>query len=116
MHHIRLSLRAAALILLVAATPAAAASFPVVVRAILNAQSDGRIANMGPDQKARMIECVISALSGVPNGQKRLVAEGATLDEQTDRFGDLVNADRAKWKQAIAKACASIAMGGSSND
>jgi len=100
----------------IAATPAAAAGFPAVVRAILNAQTDGRIANMGPDQKARMIDCVISALNGVPNGQKRNVAEGATLDEQTDRFGDLVNADRAKWKQAIAKACSSIAMGGSSND
>jgi hypothetical protein len=55
-------------------------------------------------------------LSGLPNGRKRYIVEGSTLDEQQDRFGEVVEADRAKWKQAIAKACSSIAMGGSSND
>jgi hypothetical protein len=97
-------------------TKAEAATFPGVVRQILDSQTDGRLARMGPNQRARMTDCVISALSGLPNGQKRYIVDGSTLDEQQDRFGEVVEADRAKWKQAIARACSSIAMGGSSND
>ena len=101
---------------LAGAPEAQAASFPTVVRQVLDSQTDGRLARMGPDQRSRMTDCVISALSGLPNGRKRYIVEGSTLDEQQDRFGEVVEADRAKWKQAIAKACSSIAMGGSSND
>jgi hypothetical protein len=101
---------------LAGAPQAEAATFPGVVRQILDSQTDGRLARMGPDQRSRMTDCVISTLSGLPNGQKRYIVEGSTLDEQQDRFGEVVEADRAKWKQAIAKACSSIAMGGSSND
>jgi len=101
---------------MLAAPAAEAASFPSVVRAVLDSQTEGRIAQMGRDQRARMTDCVIGALSGLPNGKKRYIVEGATLDEQQDRFGEVVQEDRAKWKQAIAKACSSIAMGGSSED
>jgi hypothetical protein len=96
--------------------PAAAASFPAVVRAVLDAQTDGRLASMGPDQRARMTDCVIAALAGLPGGKKRYIAEAASLDEQTDRFGEVVQEDRAKWKQKIAAACSEIALEKRHND
>ena len=99
-----------------AATGASAASFPQVVRAVLDAQTDGRLANMGPDQRARMTDCVIATLAGLPGGKKRYIVEGASLDEQQDRFGEVVQEDRAKWKQKIATACSKIAVESTSND
>ena len=57
--------------------PAAAASFPSVVRSILDAQTDGRLAKMGAEQRARMTDCVIATLNGLPNGKKRYIVEGA---------------------------------------
>lgn len=95
---------------------AAAADFPSVVRKVLDSQTDGRLASMGAEQRARMTDCVVSTLSGLPGGRKRYVVEGASLDEQEHRFGEVVNEDRAKWKQAIARACSSIAMGRGSDD
>ena len=93
-----------------AAPTASAASFPAVVRAVLNSQTDGRLASMGPDQRLRMTDCVIATLAGLPGGKKRYVVEGASLDEQQDRFGEVVQEDRAKWKQKIAAACSKIAV------
>jgi hypothetical protein len=101
---------------LLLATPAAAASFPTVVRNILDAQTDGRLAKMGRDQRARMTDCVIATLAGLPGGKKRYITEGATLDEQQDRFGEVVQEDRAKWKQKIATACSKIAVESTSTD
>ena len=97
--------------LAIGATPAAlAASFPTVVRAILDGQTDGRLAKMAPDQRARMTDCVIATLAGLPSGKKRFVVEGANFEEQEHRFGEVVQEDRAKWKQKIAAACAKIAI------
>jgi hypothetical protein len=96
---------------LLGAPTAGAAEFPAVVRAILNSQTDGRLASMGTSQRARMTDCVVAALSGVPNGRKRFVVEGKDLDEQEHRFGQVVLENQAQWKKAIARACASIAMG-----
>ena len=93
-----------------AASAASAASFPAVVRAVLDAQTDGRLAGMPAGQRAEMTDCVIATLAGLPGGKKRYVAEGASLDEQTDRFGEVVQEDRAKWKQKIAAVCGKIAM------
>ena len=73
-----------------AAPGALAASFPQVVRAVLDSQTDGRLAKMGRDQRARMTDCVIATLAGLPGGKKRYIAEGASLDEQQDRFGEVV--------------------------
>ena len=92
------------------------ASFPQVVRAVLDAQTDGRLAKMGRDQRARMTDCVIATLAGLPGGKKRYIVEGASLDEQQDRFGEVVQEDRAKWKQKIATACSKIAVELTSND
>jgi len=99
-----------------AAPGASAASFPTVVRAVLDAQTDGRLAKMGRDQRARMTDCVIATLAGLPGGKKRYIVEGASLDEQQDRFGEVVQEDRAKWKQKIATACSKIAVESTSND
>jgi hypothetical protein len=112
MPHFRFSTGAVLLASLVigAAPPASAQSFPTVVRAVLNAQTDGRLASMGASQRAEMTDCVISTLAGLPGGQKKYIAAGASLDEQTDRFGEVVQADRAKWKQKIASVCGKIAM------
>lgn len=99
-----------------AAPDALAASFPAVVRAVLDSQTDGRLAKMGRDQRARMTDCVIATLAGLPGGKKRYIVEGATLDEQQDRFGEVVQEDRAKWKQKIATACSKIAVESTSTD
>jgi hypothetical protein len=101
---------------IVAAPSVLAASFPAVVRAVLDGQTTGRLAQMDRDQRAQMTDCVIAALAGLPAGKKRYVAEGASLDEQTDRFGEVVQEDRAKWKQKIASACASIALAKTKNN
>ena len=93
-----------------AAPDALAASFPAVVRAVLDSQTDGRLAKMGPEQRGRMTDCVIATLAGLPSGKKRYIVEGASLDEQQDRFGEVVQEDRAKWKQKIAHACSKIAL------
>ena len=116
MPRIRFSIRTVVIASLLVATPAAAASFPAVVRAVLDAQTDGRLAKMGPDQRARMTDCVIATLAGLPGGKKRYIVEGASLDEQQDRFGEVVQEDRAKWKQKVATACSKIAIESSSND
>jgi hypothetical protein len=95
---------------------AQAADFPSVVRKILDSQTTGRLASMGMDQRVRMTDCVVSTLSGLPGGKKRFIVEGANLDEQEHRFGEALNEERAKWKQNIARACSSIAMGNGSDD
>jgi hypothetical protein len=69
---------------------AMAASFPTVVRAVLDSQTDGRIASLDTGQRAEMTDCVIATLAGLPGGKKRYITEGANLDEQEDRFGEVV--------------------------
>ena len=46
----------------------------------------------------------------VPDAKKRHVAEAASYDEMEDRFGEVVLADRAEFKQKITKECGEIAM------
>jgi hypothetical protein len=93
-----------------AATEAQAAGFPEVVRAVLDSQTTGRLAGMAGDQRQEMTNCVIASLSGLPNGKKRYVVEGADLDEQEHRFGEVVQENRAEWKKKIAAACGRIAL------
>ncbi len=97
-------------------TAAQAADFPKVVRSILDSQTTGRLATMGPGKRARMTDCVISTLNGLPNGKKRYIVEGGTLDQQEHRFGEVVQENHAQWKQEIARACAQIAMGKDQQD
>src|SRR5882724_483624 len=106
MPRIRLSTRTVVLALLaVGAAPAAwADSFPTVVRAVLDGQTSGRLAEMDSGQRAEMTDCVIATLAGLPAGRKRYVTEGAGFADQQHRFGEVVQENRAQWKQKIASA------------
>ena len=110
----RMRMLVAGLLVAAMAAPqnAAAADFPGVVTQILRSQATGAMSRMSETKKRLMIACVIKSLQGVPNPKKRYVTEGANLDEQEHRFGEVVMADRAKWKQQIAHDCSSIAVQG----
>lgn len=85
-------------------------SFPEVVSEILNGQNEGRISEMGAQQKSQMIDCVNKVLDGLPAGQKRYILEGSDFEDREHRFGKIVQENHAEWKQKIASACAEIAM------
>ena len=105
----RLSPRVVVLASLLQATPAAAADFPTVVRSILDHQTDGPLTEMDGDKRAEMTSCVIQTLSALPQGLQRKIVEGKDLEEQEHLFGQVVDADHAKWRQTIAKECGHIA-------
>jgi hypothetical protein len=67
---------------------------------------------MEEDHKAALIDCVNMVLEGLPNGKKRYVLQGETFEERERRFGEVVQENRAEWKQNIARACASVALSG----
>jgi hypothetical protein len=92
------------------AAPAFAADFSTVVRAILNHQTDGPLAEMERDMRSRMTDCVVETLAALPSGLKRKITEGATLEDQEHAFGQVVDADHAKWRQTIARECGHIAV------
>ncbi len=102
-------LRPLLLILPFLVTPASADDFPTVVRSILNHQTDGPLAQMEPDRRSRMTSCVVEALGALPSGLKRKIVEAGDFDAQEHAFGQVVDADHAKWRKNIAAACADIA-------
>ena len=112
MLHARLSTTTVVLALLAIGVPPAALadSFPTVVRAVLDGQTTGRLAQMDRDQRGQMTDCVIATLAGLPAGKKRYISEGANFAEQQHRFGEVVQENRAQWKQKIASACGKIAL------
>ena len=91
---------------------AAAAEFPTVVRAILDRQADGPLAEMDPARRGEMTDCVIETLAALPDGFKDKIVEGKDIEEQEDLFGEVVDANRAEWRQTIASACGHIATAG----
>jgi hypothetical protein len=103
---------AAGVLFLSGIVPVLAADFPTVVANILLSQTDGRISTLDPARKQQMVAWVDGVLVRLPNGKKRFVVEGATFDEQENRFGKVVKENRAEWEQKIASACGKIAMGG----
>lgn len=109
MPRIRLSIRTVVLVSFVLAAPAAAADFPTVVRAILDKQSDGPLAEMDADKRGRMTDCVIETLGELPSGLKKKIVEGKDLEEQEHLFGQVVDENHAKWRQTIAQKCGHIA-------
>jgi hypothetical protein len=86
-----------------------AVTFNAAVEQILLAQRSGPLMKLNPDNKREMVACVVSALTGVPEGRKRYVTEASSFDAMQDRFGEVVMENRAEWKQKIAKRCAGIA-------
>jgi hypothetical protein len=95
--------------ILISAAPSLAADFPTVVRNILNNQTDGPLSEMDADKRGRMTDCVVETLGALPSGLQRKIVEGKDLEEQEHLFGQVVDADHAKWRQTIAKSCAEIA-------
>jgi hypothetical protein len=87
-----------------------AASFNSAIQQVLMAQTGGEFAELNANQKTEMVACVQQVLAKVPEGLQRPVTEASNIDEMQDRFGELVLAEQAKWKQRIAKACGHIAM------
>lgn len=92
------------------AAPAAAADFPTVVRAILDHQSEGPLTEMDGATRKKMTDCVVTTLDALPSGLKRKITEGRTLEDQEHAFGQVVDAEHAKWRQTIAKQCGHIAV------
>jgi hypothetical protein len=89
--------------------PAHAQDFPTVVRAILDSQTDGPLAEMEADRRGRMTDCVIQTLGALPSGLQRKIVEAGDLNAQEHEFGRVVDENHAKWRQTIAKKCAHIA-------
>lgn len=100
----------AAAAFLLGAPPSLADEFPVVVAKILQSQTDSRIASLDAARKQEMINCVNGVVAKIPAGKKRFVLAGATFDEQQDRFGTVVQENRAEWEQKIAAGCSSIVV------
>jgi hypothetical protein len=106
-------IRAIPILLLFAALSANAQSvdFPTAVVEILNSQTDGPIAEMSPDKREAMIDCVVNTLQALPAGKKRQISEGATFEDREHRFGIVVDENHAQWRKRIANSCAHIALG-----
>ena len=94
---------------LLIATPALANDFPTVVRAILDHQTDGPLTEMDKDKRAKMTDCVIDTLGALPSGLQKKIVDAGALEDQEHAFGEVVDADHAKWRQTISKACGEIA-------
>jgi hypothetical protein len=83
-----------------------AANFNQVVETVLSRQP--RITELSPDRRRAMVACVKQVLKAVPPAQQRYVEASANYDEMQDRFGEIVLADRAKFKQKITQQCGGI--------
>src|SRR3712207_2497232 len=101
---------AAAAVLGALMTTATAADFAAAVRNVLEGQTDGPVAEMDAATKRKLIACVTQVLSGVPEPQKQYIAEGNGFEEQEHRFGEVVMANQAEWKQKITKECGDLAV------
>ena len=91
------------------AVPAHAGSFSAAVAKVLMGQKDGKIAELAPAQKKKLIACANGVLSKLPAGKQRYVAEAKDYGTMEDRFGEVVMENNAEWKKKIARACGELA-------
>ena len=91
-----------------AASAGNAAEFSSAVEQVLMKQKE--ITDLDAGRRAQMIACVKQSLQAVPAGKQRYVEEAANYDEIESRFGEVVLADNAKFKQKITKDCGEIAV------
>ncbi len=87
-------------------TTSHAATFNSVVQTVLVKQP--RIAELTPQRRREMIACVQKVLEQVPRPKQQYVAEARDYNQMEDRFGEVVLADRAKFKQRITQQCGGI--------
>jgi hypothetical protein len=85
-----------------------AQDFSAAVQTVLSKQKE--ITELDADRQVEMIACANRVLAEVPGEKQRYVAEAANFDEMESRFGEVVLADRAEFKQKITKECGSIVM------
>lgn len=103
----------AAFACIVSTVPASAdQAFSRAVEKVLMSEKDGRVAELDAARKKDLIACVNTVLEKLPPPKQRYVVEAADIDEMQDRFGEVVMADGAAWKQKITKACQEIVVGG----
>ena len=98
----------AAAIVLAATSIVQAADFNRAVSTVLKKQS--AIQKLPKDKQAEMISCAQKVLRKVPGGKQRYLEDAKGYDEMENRFGEIVLADQAKFKQEITKDCGSIAV------
>jgi len=85
-----------------------AADFNSAVEKVLRQQK--QIKELDADRQVKMIACVKQVLADVPPQKKAYVAEGASVSEMEDRFGEVVLANQAEFEKAITRQCGGIAM------
>jgi hypothetical protein len=98
----------AAAIVLGSSAASFAADFNSAVKTVLLKQQE--VMELDSARQGQMIACVQKVLADVPAPKQRYVAEGANYDEMESRFGEVVLADRAKYKQKITSVCGGIVV------
>ncbi len=87
-----------------------AADFATAVQTVLMGQKDGPITKLDDAKKSEMIACVTKVLADAPGAARRYVEEAEGFDQTEDRFGELVMANQAEYKQKITKECGDIVL------
>ena len=89
---------------------ASAAEFSTAVATVLMGQKDGPVAKLDEAKKKQLIACVVEALADVPGSVRQYVEEAEGFEETEDRFGEMVMANQAEYKQKITRECGDIAV------
>ncbi len=87
-----------------------AADFATAVQTVLMGQKDGPITELDDAKKTEMVACVTEVLADAPAAARRYVEEAEGFDQTEDRFGELVMANQAEYKQKITSECGEIAL------
>lgn len=95
-------------IVLASASASYAADFNSAVETVLMQQKE--IKELDSSRQGEMVACAQKVLAEVPPQKQSYVAEAADFDEMESRFGEVVLADQAAFKQAITAECGSIVM------
>lgn len=87
-----------------------AADFATAVQTVLMGQKDGPITELDDAKKSEMVACVTKVLADAPGAARRYVEEAEGFEQTEDRFGELVMANAAEYKQKITKECGDIVL------
>ena len=101
---------AVAALVSVPASASYAADFETAVATVLMGQKDGRIAELDEAKKKQLIACVNKVLADVPGAQRDYLEAAEGFRETEDRFGEIVMANQAEYKQKITKECGDLAV------
>ena len=99
---------AAAAIVVASSSAGFAASFNSAVQTVLLQQKE--VKELDADGQSQMVACVQKVLADVPPQKQSYVAEAKGFDEMESRFGEVVLANQAEFKQMITRECGSIVL------